>query len=76
MVVLKSKGICSNRELVDQFFTLMSDGLYNLMKLRMEQLNPPAEKTSRDPTNPYTLEEVMASCLDILQGVFSAMDRK
>ncbi len=25
---------------------------------------------------PYTLEEVMASGLDVLQGVFSAMDRK
>ncbi|SJL18916.1 uncharacterized protein ARMOST_22518 [Armillaria ostoyae] len=44
--------------------------------LRMEQLNPPAGKTSRDPANPYTLEEVMASGLDILQGVFSSMDRK
>ncbi|KAK0435980.1 hypothetical protein EV421DRAFT_1908262 [Armillaria borealis] len=33
-------------------------------------------KTSRDPANPYTLEEVMASGLDVLQGVFSSMDRK
>ncbi len=31
---------------------------------------------SRDPANPYTLEEVMASGLDVLQGVFSSMDRK
>ncbi|PBK94572.1 hypothetical protein ARMGADRAFT_1028985 [Armillaria gallica] len=44
--------------------------------LRLERLNPPAGKTSRDPANPYTLEEVMASGLDMLQGVFSSMDRK
>ncbi len=75
-MVLKSKAVCSNRELVDQFLTLMSDSLYSSMKLRMERLNPPAGKTSRDPANPYTLEEVMASGLDVLQGVFSAMDRK
>ncbi len=75
-MVLKSEGVCSNRELVDQFLTPMSDGLYNSMKLRMERLNPPAGKTSRDAANPYTLEEVMASGLDVLQGVFSAMDRK
>ncbi len=61
---------------MDQFLTPMSDGLFNLMKLRMERLNPPAGKTCRDPANPYTLEEVMASGLDILQGVFSSMDRK
>ncbi|PBK58711.1 hypothetical protein ARMSODRAFT_1028039 [Armillaria solidipes] len=33
----------------------------------MEWLNPLAGKTSRDPANPYTLEEVMASGLDMLQ---------
>ncbi|SJL03035.1 uncharacterized protein ARMOST_06380 [Armillaria ostoyae] len=75
-VVLKKEGVCSNRELVDQFLAPMADSLYNSMKLRMEQLNPPAGKTSRDPANPYTLEEVMASGLDVLQGVFSSMDRK
>ncbi len=75
-VVLKSEDICSNRELVDQFLTPMSDGLYNSMKLRIERLNPPVGKASRDPANPYTLEEVMASGLDILQGVFSSVDRK
>ncbi|SJL06985.1 uncharacterized protein ARMOST_10327 [Armillaria ostoyae] len=75
-VVLKKEGVCSNRELVDQFLAPMADSLYNSMKLRMERLNPPAGKTSRDPANPYTLEEVMASGLDVLQGVFSSMDRK
>ncbi|PBK82079.1 hypothetical protein ARMGADRAFT_1038858 [Armillaria gallica] len=44
--------------------------------LQLERLNPPAGKTSRDPANPYTLEEVMANGLDVLQGVFSSMDRK
>ncbi|SJK98943.1 uncharacterized protein ARMOST_02221 [Armillaria ostoyae] len=66
-VVLKKEGVCSNRELVDQFLAPMADSLYNSMKLRMERLNPPAGKTSRDPANPYTLEEVMASGLDVLQ---------
>ncbi|PBK58768.1 hypothetical protein ARMSODRAFT_983558, partial [Armillaria solidipes] len=75
-VVLKKEDVCSNRELVDQFLAPMADSLYNSMKLRMERLNPPAGKTSRDPANPYTLEEVMASGLDVLQGVFSSMDRK
>ncbi|PBK99300.1 hypothetical protein ARMGADRAFT_1025549 [Armillaria gallica] len=74
--VLKSEDVCSNRELVDQFLTPMSDRLYNSMKLQLERLNLPAGKTSRDPANPYTLEEVMASGLDVLQGVFSSMDRK
>ncbi|PBK85138.1 hypothetical protein ARMGADRAFT_1087804 [Armillaria gallica] len=32
-VVLKSEDVCSNRELVDQLLTPMSDGLYNSMKL-------------------------------------------
>ncbi|PBK58700.1 hypothetical protein ARMSODRAFT_900176, partial [Armillaria solidipes] len=74
-VVLKKEGVCSNRELVDQFLAPMADSLYNSMKLRMEQLNPPAGKTSRDPVNPYTLEDVMASGLDVLQGgVYVAKD--
>ncbi|KAK0456976.1 hypothetical protein EV421DRAFT_1729484 [Armillaria borealis] len=67
-VVLKKEGVCSNQELVDQFLAPMADSLYNSMKLRMERLNPPTGKTSRDPANPYTLEEVMASGLDVLQG--------
>ncbi|PBL04222.1 hypothetical protein ARMGADRAFT_1022687 [Armillaria gallica] len=74
--VLKNEDVCSNRELVDQFLTPMSDGLYNSMKLQLERLNLLAGKTSRDPANSYTLEEVMASGLDVLQGVFSSMDRK
>ncbi|PBK63416.1 hypothetical protein ARMSODRAFT_894615, partial [Armillaria solidipes] len=74
-VVLKKEGICSNQELVDQFLAPMADSLYNSMKLRMEWLNPPAGKTSKDPANPYTLEEVMASGLDVLQGaVYVAKD--
>ncbi|SJK99626.1 uncharacterized protein ARMOST_02934 [Armillaria ostoyae] len=67
VVVLKKEGMCSNQELVNQFLAPMADSLYNLMKLRMEQLNAPVGKTSRDPANPYTLEEVMASGLDVLQ---------
>ncbi|PBK81198.1 hypothetical protein ARMGADRAFT_1039487 [Armillaria gallica] len=76
IMVLKREDVCLNRELVDQFLTPMSDKLYNLMELRLERLNPPAGKTCRDPANPYTLEEVMASGLNVLQGVFSSMDRK
>ncbi|PBK71698.1 hypothetical protein ARMSODRAFT_973299 [Armillaria solidipes] len=39
-----------------------------LAVLRMEWLNPPVGKISRDPANPYTLEKVMASGLDVLQA--------
>ncbi len=62
-------AVLSNRELVDHFLRPMSDELYDSIKRRLECLPVPAGKLERDRANPYTLDEVMSSGLEVMQGV-------
>ncbi|KAK0193266.1 hypothetical protein F5146DRAFT_1133933 [Armillaria mellea] len=68
--------VLSNRELVNAFLAPMSDELYRLIKLQLEQLPPPMGLAKQELADPYTLKEVMEAGLAVLQGVFLSMDRK
>ncbi len=68
--------VLSNRELDDAFLAPMSNDLYRSIKLQLERLPVPTGLTKRENADPYTLKEIMEAGLQVLQGVFSSMDRK